>query len=151
MTKEQIDEIALRVGKELFAEREGKTYNEFVMTFAHALLAELAKVGEPDGYCVGSHHRPQGEPYSTMYDFAKAAWDRQQLRITELENDIDVQDALIKKQGEGSPYFNHYQQALGKIDVLQIRARVLEDGIKKHLEHHENGCVFLSHLIAHNA
>jgi chromosome segregation ATPase len=30
------------------------------------------------------------------------------------------------------------------------RVEALEDGIRQHLEHHENGCTYLSHLVSPN-
>ena len=57
----------------------------------------------------------------------------------------------IEALRHGAPYFSHYQQALGDAAVLLARVQTLEEGIRLHLKHHENGCTYLSHLMAPNA
>ncbi len=51
----------------------------------------------------------------------------------------------------GEPYFIHYQQALGDVAALRVRVQALEEGIRLHLTHHENGCTYLSHLTTPSA
>ena len=55
MTKEQIDEIAMRVWNESESECDSRTGRMVITEFTHALLAELAKVQEPIGWYTEEH------------------------------------------------------------------------------------------------